>query len=165
MTAGRVAPGSDMTDTNLPPDDGSEAGPEVRVHDSSRGISTPRTLKKRREFLAAARARRWATPALVLQARERRPDEADEGVRVGYTCSKKVGGAVERNRAKRRLRAVASEVIPRHGRPGWDYVLIGRSDTTASRPFPLLIADLETALERVHRPPKPGSGQRPGKTR
>ncbi len=108
------------------------------------------TLLKRRDFLAAARARRWAAPGMVVQGRARASDEAPGAIRVGYTCSKKVGGAVARNRAKRRLRAAAAEAIPRLGEPGWDYVLIGRAEATAARPFPDLVADLETALDRLH---------------
>ncbi|MEM8751802.1 MAG: ribonuclease P protein component [Pseudomonadota bacterium] len=117
---------------------------------------TPETLKKRRDFLAAARARRWAAPGLLLQGRRRREGEPApaEAVRVGYTCSKKVGNAVARNRAKRRLRAAAAAVLPRVGRPGWDYVLIGRAEATAARPFADLLGDLETALARVHQPQK-----------
>ena len=115
----------------------------------------PITLKKRRDFLACAKARRWVAPGLILQARERRNDELTDGPRVGYTCSKKVGNAVTRNRAKRRLRAAAAEVLARDGRAGWDYVLIGKSDATIDRPFPMLLGDLETALARVHAPRKP----------
>lgn len=72
------------------------------------------------------------------------------GVRVGFTCSKKVGNAVARNRAKRRLREVARAVLPAEGREGWDYVLIGRPEVTAALPFPQLLADLSHALARVH---------------
>ena len=113
-------------------------------------MPAPETLKKRRDFLACARARRWAAPGLILQARRRSPNEHSGGVRVGYTCSKKVGGAVVRNRAKRRLRACAAALLPRRGRDGWDYVLIGRAGTTVSRPFSDLQADLDQALDRVH---------------
>ncbi|MGF1553029.1 MAG: ribonuclease P protein component [Paracoccaceae bacterium] len=109
-------------------------------------------LKKRREFLACARARRHTATGLLLQARRRRADEPGEGVRVGYTCSKKIGNAVVRNRAKRRLRAVARDVLPAAGRPGWDYVLIGRPDATVARSFDALLADLAEALARVHAP-------------
>jgi ribonuclease P protein component len=69
---------------------------------------------------------------------------------VGFTCSRKVGNAVARNRAKRRLRAAARAVLPETGRPGWDYVLIGRPEATAGRAWPDLLADLRAALARVH---------------
>jgi ribonuclease P protein component len=109
------------------------------------------TLTRRPDFLAAARARRQSRPGLTLQARRRGPGEDGTGIRVGYTCSRKVGGAVARNRAKRRLRAAARAVLPAHGRPGWDYVLIGRPEATARRPFASLCEDLEAALRAVHR--------------
>jgi len=105
------------------------------------------TLKKRRDFLACARARKWAAPGLVLQARQRREPGP---VRVGFTCSKKIGNAVTRNRAKRRLREAARKIISNQGREGWDYVLIGRPRATVARPFVALVEDLATALGKVH---------------
>ena len=114
------------------------------------GRSTIDTLKKRREFLAASRSFRCSAPSLNLQARPRGAHEPTAGVRVGFTCSKKVGNAVARNRAKRRLRAAAAQVLPRVGLPGWDYVLIGKADVTAVRPFPLLLDDLAKALDTLH---------------
>lgn len=110
-------------------------------------------MKARRDFLAAARARRQVTPGFLLQARQRAPGEVSATpVRIGYTCSKKVGNAVARNRAKRRLREIARAVLPETGRDGWDYVLIGRSGETAARPFPVLRADLARAIEAIHEP-------------
>jgi ribonuclease P protein component len=106
------------------------------------------TLRRRADFVAAARARRHGRAGLTLQARPR--DDADDAIRVGFTCSRKVGNAVARNRARRRLRAAARTVLPGHGRPGWDYVLIGRPEATAARPFPLLCDDLAAALAAVH---------------
>ncbi len=108
----------------------------------------PDRLRKRSEFVAAARAAAVRMPGFVLQAR-RRPDAAGV-VRCGFTCSRKVGNAVARNRAKRRLRAVAREVLPSSARPGWDYVLIGRATATASLTYTTLVADLRRALGRVH---------------
>lgn len=110
-------------------------------------------LKKRRDFLACARGRRWSAPGFLLQGRQREADEDNAGaVRIGFTCSRRVGNAVTRNRAKRRLREVAREVLPKHGRPGWDYVLVGFPETTVARPFWKMLRDFETALGRVHEP-------------
>ena len=106
-------------------------------------------LDKRSDFLKAASARRVPTPAFTLQYRQRAEGEA-EGIRVGFTCSKKVGNAVARNRAKRRLREVARLTLPDHGRDGFDYVLIGRKDVTATRDFAQMRADLEQALGKAH---------------
>ncbi|WP_322894600.1 MULTISPECIES: ribonuclease P protein component [unclassified Yoonia] len=106
-------------------------------------------LTKRADFVRASNALRQGTPGIHLQARKRAEGEAD-GLRVGFTCSKKVGNAVARNRAKRRLREVARLVLPEHGRDGWDYVLVGRHGITATLPFDTLVADLRRALRKVH---------------
>ncbi|MEM9198532.1 MAG: ribonuclease P protein component [Pseudomonadota bacterium] len=106
------------------------------------------TLKKRRDFLAAARRRAVRQPGMLVQARAR--DDDNPSIRIGYTCSRKVGNAVIRNRAKRRLRAVAAQLLPIAGRSGWDYVLIGRAGSTVSRAFPQLVEDLQAALARLH---------------
>ena len=107
-------------------------------------------LKKRADFVRAARALRQGTKGMMVQARKRGDSEEPEHIRVGFTCSKKVGNAVARNRAKRRLREVARLVLPQLGRPGWDYVLIGRAEATAARPFNALVDDLRQALVRLH---------------
>lgn len=112
-----------------------------------------KVLSKRSDFLKAAQAKRRATPGFLLQARKRREEEDDPGlIRVGFTCSKKVGNAVARNRAKRRLREIARLVLPHNGRPGWDYVLVGRRDDTATRDFAAMLSDMERALAHVHPP-------------
>ncbi|UWQ14792.1 ribonuclease P protein component [Aliiroseovarius sp. M344] len=132
---------------------GTERSAAVSVCASERKIAT---LTERRDFLAAARARRAPAPAFLLQARQRGADEkapADQ-TRVGYTCSKKVGNAVARNKAKRRLRAIARDVLPAMGKPGWDYVLIGRAEKTASHDYVDLKADLVRALKQIHTPRK-----------
>lgn len=106
-------------------------------------------LTKRADFVRASNARRQGTPGIHLQGRKRAEGEA-EGIRVGFTCSKKVGNAVARNRAKRRLREVARIVLPDSGRDGWDYVLVGRKDLTASLSFDTLVADMRRATKKVH---------------
>ncbi len=103
-------------------------------------------LKQRSEFLRAARGVRRVTPGLTLEICE---NPGSSAIRVGFTASRKVGGAVVRNRAKRRLRAVAAEILTGAGRPGTDYVLVARRDT-ATRPFESLKADLAQALAAAH---------------
>ncbi|WP_028092428.1 ribonuclease P protein component [Pseudodonghicola xiamenensis] len=107
-------------------------------------------LRKRADFLAAARARRQATKGMVVQARRRPEGHTALGVRIGYTCSKKIGNAVARNRAKRRLRAVARELMPALGVEGWDYVLIGRREDTIARSYDALLNDLKYAMKKLH---------------
>jgi len=132
-------------------------------------------LKTRPEFLkVAATGAKWVTPGLVLQARQRSAcpgpaapetgttlDAGVEPVRVGFTVSRKVGNAIRRNRARRRLRAVVAEVVPEHGRAGCDYVLIGRAGTLDRR-YADLVADLCTALARIG---TKGSRDRPRRPR
>ncbi|HMO43067.1 MAG TPA: ribonuclease P protein component [Phenylobacterium sp.] len=100
-------------------------------------------LRKRPDFLAAARASSFARGAVVVQMRRRGDDDA--GVRVGFTATRKIGGAVVRNRAKRRLRAAAQQLIPQFGAPGCDYVLIARSGAP-TRPWARLLDDVKSAL-------------------
>ena len=83
-----------------------------------------------------------------MQARQR--DDEETVLRVGFTCSKKVGNAVDRNRAKRRLREVARHMLSLHGRLGWDYVLIGKAGKTVERPFDELCKDLKKSLCTIH---------------
>lgn len=111
-------------------------------------------LARRADFLRAAQARRQGTGGFLVQARARREGEAaPDLIRVGFTCSKKVGNAVIRNRAKRRLRALARAILPAEGQPGWDYVLVGRPETTVSRDFAQMLADLSRALAQIHAKP------------
>lgn len=105
-------------------------------------------MRKRADFLHAAKGDYQIRPGLVLQAR-RQPDQ--ETIRIGFTTSKKVGNAVERNRARRRLRALADEIMPDRARAGYDYVLIGRKNTL-TRTFDDLRQDLQQALSQIHKP-------------
>lgn len=110
-------------------------------------------LTRRPQFLAVAGARRkWATPGLILQARahdeRQHPNPGEPPVRIGLTASKKVGGAVERNRARRRLRAALAEVLAPNAAPGHDFVLVARSETVR-RPYADLKADLTQALKKL----------------
>jgi ribonuclease P protein component len=111
-------------------------------------------LKQRADFLRiAGSGRKKVTPGFVLQA-DRTPTSVMAGqesaaMRVGYTVTRKVGKAVVRNKAKRRLRAIARDVLGDHGMPGFDYVLIGRR-TTNSRLYGNLVTELRSALSQVH---------------
>jgi ribonuclease P protein component len=103
-------------------------------------------LRQRADFLAAAAGARAPAGGFVLQALDRREDGP---VRVGFTVSKKVGNAVERNRVRRRLREVVRLAHAGDMRPGHDYVLIGRREALAL-PFERLVTDFGRALVRVH---------------
>ncbi|HAJ48652.1 MAG TPA: ribonuclease P protein component [Alphaproteobacteria bacterium] len=106
-------------------------------------------LKQRSDFLRVAQGQRWTTPAFVLQMRTAPDGSPPAQIRVGFTATKKLGNAVVRNRVKRRLRAAAQAVMPLHGRPGHDYVLVGR-EAALARVFTALTQDLIFALARVH---------------
>jgi ribonuclease P protein component len=110
---------------------------------------TIRRLTSRPQFLAAAKGVSQARGAVVVQQLDR-ADEAD-AIGVGFTATRKVGGAVIRNRAKRRLREAARALVPLHGRPGCDYVFIARMGT-ADRPWDRLLDDVKSALTRLATP-------------
>ncbi|MGH6830924.1 MAG: ribonuclease P protein component [Methylocella sp.] len=116
-------------------------------------------LKRRAEFLQVAAAnRKWVAPGLILQVRRQSSSESSsdsaalaagpEPVRVGFTASRKVGNAVKRNRARRRLRSVAEAVLARHAEPGMDFVLIARP-ATVDRDYHALVGDLVAGLKRL----------------
>ena len=126
--------------------DGTEATPRETHPAVSLRLTT---LKNRPDFQRATRSPRVAMPGFILQMRKRPEGEA-EGIRFGFTCSKKVGNAVARNRAKRRLREIARLILPEQGRDGMDYVLVGRQGATATLPFSQLQADLTKALNILH---------------
>jgi ribonuclease P protein component len=119
-------------------------------------------LKQRADFLAAASGAKIATAAFVLQGRNR-----DDGgpARIGFTVSRKVGTAVERNRVRRRLRDVVRRSAADDLRSGFDYVLVGRR-TALNRPFEQIIEDFRNALRRLERtrPSRPSSANGGGQT-
>jgi ribonuclease P protein component len=116
----------------------------VRAHPIGR-------LTKRPQFVAAASGRRFHTERMTVQGRLR-DDAADEaGLRFGFTITKRVGHATERNRIRRRLRAAAREAAPDHAGTRADIVVIGRREALAAD-YRLLIDDLSRALAAVTRP-------------
>jgi ribonuclease P protein component len=104
-------------------------------------------LRQRADFLAAASGRKIATAAFVLQARAR-ARAATGPVRVGFTVSRKVGTAVERNRVRRRLKDVVKRAAEGRLLCGHDYVLVGRR-AALQRPFDRMVEELESALRRL----------------
>lgn len=136
----------------MTPPEAPAQGPMGRTAEMPPAVTVLQVLGKRADFLRAAQARRQGTPGFLLQARARKAGEpvSPETIRVGFTCSKKLGNAVARNRAKRRLREIARMVLPTGGIAGWDYVLVGRPEATATRDFAALKADLARALAQVH---------------
>jgi ribonuclease P protein component len=117
-----------MTEAQLPP---SPSPPKIE------------RLKKRPDFLRAAKAPNLARGAVFMQMRPRHDD--DPLIRVGFTATKKIGGSVQRNRAKRRLREAARLLLPLHGRPCCDYVFIARGGT-GQREWGRLLDDVKNAL-------------------
>jgi len=103
-------------------------------------------IKKRSDFLAANRGKRYATPGFVLLVKDRQ--DADPSIRLGITITKKVGNAVVRNRMRRRFRALALEMLGSKGKVGADHVLIGR-DGGIERDFAELRADMARALDKL----------------
>ncbi len=123
-------------------------------------------MKRRAEFLRVRKGARWAGAAFVLEAKPRsseagtgpaagRADVHGAGARFGFTVTRQVGKAVERNRIRRRLKAAVREVGADHARGEFDYVLIARRPALTSE-FGALRSDLVKAFERVHRAPAKG---------
>jgi len=104
------------------------------------------TLRKRADFLAANAGKRTTTPGFILLVRDR--DDQDPMMRVGFTVTRKIGGAAVRNRMKRRFRALAREIIPCAGFAGSDHVMIGRQ-RGIERDYGQLRDELSSALKRL----------------
>ena len=107
-------------------------------------------IQKRADFLACAKGPHCARGAVLVQARARDDNHPIENslIRAGFTATKRIGGAVERNRAKRRLREAARQILPDLAHPGFDYVFIARGGVT-TRPWPRLLDDMKSALLRL----------------
>src|SRR6185503_15454295 len=129
---------------------GARAAASVSVREQDRRSAVVERLKRRSDFRAAAEGVRASGRGFVLQARQRAEDDA---IRVGFTVSRQVGNAVERNRVRRRLREVVRLTTAAAGaarlRSGCDYVLIGRRAALAA-PFGEMMQELDRALVRVH---------------
>jgi ribonuclease P protein component len=121
---------------------GAERPPRARPQEAQRLT----ILKKRADFLAANAGLRASTPGFILLVRDRK--DSDPLMRVGFTVTKKIGGAVVRNRMKRRFRALAREIVPAKGIAGADHVMIGRAKGI-EREFGLLRSELTQALDRL----------------
>ena len=130
-------------------DGGRPQGAELATRARPQEAQRLATLKKRADFLAANAGLRTTTPGFILLVRDRK--DQDASMRVGFTVTKKIGGAVVRNRMKRRLRALAREIVPTKGFPGADHVMIGRAKGI-ERDFGLLRSELGQALDQLHKP-------------
>jgi ribonuclease P protein component len=124
---------------------GAERPPRARPQEAQRLI----TIRKRADFVAANGGLRATTTGFVLLVRDR--EDSDPAMRVGFTVTKKIGGAVVRNRMKRRFRALAREIVPAKGFAGADHVMIGRAKGI-ERDFGLLRSELAGALDRLRKP-------------
>jgi ribonuclease P protein component len=128
------------------------------------------TFKTRAEFQRVQKGKKWVTPAFILQGLARAGGE-DAGPRFGFTVSskavakesggaKKRGMAVDRNRARRRLKEAVRLTYPAHAQPGFDYAIIGRADAL-SRNFAHLLADMQIAFHKVSQPARTGRDRQP----
>jgi ribonuclease P protein component len=123
---------------------GAERAPRPRAQEAQRLA----TIRKRADFLAANGGSRVPTPGFILLVRDRK--DADTSMRVGFTVTKKIGGAVVRNRMKRRFRALAREIVPAKGFAGSDHVMIGRAKGI-ERDFALMRTELASALDGLRK--------------
>lgn len=116
---------------------------------------TLRRLRKRAQFLSAARGLRAGRTGFTLQSVE----VAEPGAGIGLTVTKKTGNSPQRNRIKRRLRA-AARACGGDFKPQHDYVLVGRREAL-TLPFSKVVADLASAIAKVHAPKRDSGTPRP----
>jgi ribonuclease P protein component len=113
-------------------------------------------LTKRREFLFVAQGKKAVRSSVVIQARRRDgSSHSGDEIGCGFTATRKIGGAVVRNRSKRRLRETARLLLPLHGQPGFDYVFIARA-STPDRDWSRLMGDVKSALVSLAKDEAPG---------
>lgn len=118
------------------------------------------TLKKRADFLRLRGGARWANPSFVLETKPRLQAVAEQfGPRFGFTVTKAMGGAVVRNRIRRRLKAAVVATAGPHARAEYDYVIVARA-ASETRSFDALKKDLEQAFQRVHHAPARRKGEK-----
>ena len=108
------------------------------------------TLKCRKDFQSVRQGSRWSTRVFVLEGRQRMAAAGPAQPRFGFTVARAVGGAVERNRVRRRLKAAVGSVQMTHARDDFDYVVIARRAVLEAE-FADLVRELTQALDRVHR--------------
>jgi len=116
------------------------------MHASKEAQATLTRIKKRSDFVSVqSSGKKWVSQSFILQTRANECDEK----RVGFTVTKRTEkSAVKRNRIKRRLRAVAADILPEHAKSGYDYILVGRPQT-ATRPYETLCKDLKWCLKKL----------------
>jgi ribonuclease P protein component len=107
------------------------------------GVAVIYKLQKRWQFLACAKGRSLARGGVAIQVLRRSDDSPRIG--VGFTATRKIGGAVQRNRAKRRMREAARQLLPLHSTPGHDYVFVARGGAI-DREWRRLLDDVRSAL-------------------
>jgi ribonuclease P protein component len=151
--------------TATPPPDSHPVDEICDVIDPSLGetVATIYKLQKRWQFLACAKGRSLARGGVAIQVLRRSDDRG--GIGVGFTATRKIGGAVQRNRAKRRMREAARQLLPLHGAPGHDYVFVARGGTI-DREWSRLLDDVRAALiglaAGANEPPRVRGGQSSG---
>src|SRR4029079_13654526 len=124
---------------------GAERAPRPRPQEAQRLV----TISKRADFLAANAGKRMSTPGFILLVRDR--EDSNPAMRVGFTVTRKIGGAVVRNLMKRRFRALAREIVPAKGFSGADHVMIGRAKGI-ERDYEQLGSERTSALDRLRKP-------------